>query len=408
MPRIVYWETCKMNQSALMNTYKRAEVTFTRGEGEFLFDSKGKRYIDLLSGIAVVAVGHGNPRVAEAISEQARSLVHVSNLFGTVPMRELADRIRATTGGWGRAFFCNSGAEANECAIKLARKAGTGGRFRVLAAEGGFHGRTLASLACTGQPEKWKGFEPLPEGFVHRPYNNLDAFASTLDDSFAAIMVEPIQGERGVIPGTAEFLKGLRDLCDRAGIPLIFDEVQTGVGRTGEWWAFQSVGVKPDIFTSAKGIANGLPLGACIADEPYGSVFVPGDHGTTYGGGPVVCAAALAVFDEIERLSLRAEAKRKGELLTSLLRNVPGVQEVRGAGLMRGVVLERPIALQVVPKALSAGVVVNATSDSVLRLVPPLVISDHSLKEAVEIIAGILAETRSGEMVSSDTSVAAY
>jgi len=397
-----------MNQSTLMNTYKRADVTFIRGEGEFLFDTSGRRYIDLLSGIAVVAVGHGNARVADAISQQARSLVHVSNLFGTEPMRALAERIQSTTGGWGRVFFCNSGAEANECAIKLARKAGAGRRFRVLAAEGAFHGRTLATLACTGQPEKWKGFEPLPEGFVHRPYNNLEAFAAVLDDSYAAIMVEPIQGERGVIPGSVEFLKGLRELCDRAGIPLIFDEVQTGVGRTGEWWAFQSLGVKPDIFTSAKGIANGLPLGACIADEPYGSVFVPGDHGTTYGGGPVVCAAALAVFDEIERLSLRKEAKRKGDLLATLLRDIPVVQEVRGRGLMRGVVLTRPVALQVVPKALCAGVVVNATSDSVLRLVPPLVISDESLREAARILASVLAEAPRDDIGSSEPAVAAY
>lgn len=397
-----------MNQSTLMNTYKRADVTFIKGEGEFLFDTTGKRYIDLLSGIAVVAVGHGNPRVADAIAQQARSLVHVSNLFGTEPMRALAERIQSTTGGWGRVFFCNSGAEANECAIKLARKAGAGRRFRVLGAEGAFHGRTLATLACTGQPEKWKGFEPLPEGFVHRPYNNLEAFAAALDDSYAAIMVEPIQGERGVIPGTVEFLKGLRELCDRAGIPLIFDEVQTGVGRTGEWWAFQSLGIKPDIFTSAKGIANGLPLGACIADEPYGSVFVPGDHGTTYGGGPVVCAAAVAVFDEIERLSLRAEAKRKGELLATLLRDVPGVQEVRGAGLMRGVVLSSPVALQVVPQALNAGVVVNATSDSVLRLVPPLVIGDDSLREAVNILRDVIAQAQVDKSPSSGTAVAAY
>lgn len=397
-----------MEQSTLMNTYKRANVTFVRGEGEFLFDIDGKRYIDLLSGIAVVAVGHGNAKVAEAVASQARSLVHVSNLFGTLPMRALAERIQSTTGGWGKVFFCNSGAEANECAIKLARKAGSGRRFRVLASDGGFHGRTLGTLACTGQPEKWKGFEPLPEGFVHRPYNDLAAFASALDDSFAAVMVEPIQGERGVIPGSVEFLKGLRELCDRAGIPLIFDEVQTGVGRTGEWWAFQSVGVKPDIFTSAKGIANGLPLGACIADEPYGSVFVPGDHGTTYGGGPVVCAAALAVFDEIDRLALRSEAKRKGDLLATLLRGVPGVQEVRGAGLMRGVVLSSPIALQVVPKALSAGLVVNATSDSVLRLVPPLVISDEAIREAARILSAVIGDTQVDQTLGTSAAVAAY
>lgn len=397
-----------MDQSALMNTYKRATVTFVRGEGEFLFDADGKRYIDLLSGIAVVAVGHGNPKVAEAIASQARSLVHVSNLFGTLPMRSLADRLQSTTGGWGRVFFCNSGAEANECAIKLARKAAVGARFRVLAAEGAFHGRTLATLACTGQPEKWKGFEPLPEGFVHRPYNDLAAFASALDDSFAAIMVEPIQGERGVIPGTLEFLKGLRDLCDRAGIPLIFDEVQTGVGRTGEWWAFQSIGVKPDIFTSAKGIANGLPLGACVADEPYGSVFGPGDHGTTYGGGPVVCAAALAVFEEIEQRSLRAEARDKGDLLAKLIRDIPGVQEVRGAGLMRGVVLTSPIALQVVPRALGAGLVINATSDSVLRLVPPLVIGEDSIRDAARVLREVIAQVQAEKPQEPAAPVAAY
>ncbi len=397
-----------MEQPTLMNTYKRSDVTFVRGEGEFLFDVAGKRYIDLLSGIAVVSVGHGNPRVAGVIAEQAQNLMHVSNLFGTVPMQELAKRIQMTTGGWGRAFFCNSGAEANECAIKLARKAGGGRRFRVLASEGGFHGRTLGALACTGQPEKWKGFEPLPEGFLHRPYNDLDAFSAALDDTCAAIIVEPIQGERGVIPGTVEFLRGLRALCDRARIPLIFDEVQTGVGRTGEWWAFQTVEVKPDIFTSAKGIANGLPLGACIADEPYASVFSPGDHGTTFGGGPLVCAAALAVFDEIEQRSLKIEAKRKGELMAALLRELPGVVEVRGAGLMRGVVLSSPIALQVVPKALSAGVVVNATSDSVLRLVPPLIISDESIREAVSIVGEVLAQAQTQTAHETVSPVVAY
>jgi acetylornithine aminotransferase len=347
--------------NTLMNTYRRTAVDFERGEGEYLYDSEGRRYIDLLSGVAVVSVGHGNPRVASAIGEQAHKLGHVSNYFGNQPMRKLAERLRLSAGGWGRVFFCNSGAEANECAIKLARKAGAGKRYRILAAEGGFHGRTLGALALTGQPEKWRGFEPLLEGFIHRPFNDLEAFAGALDDSVAAIMVEPIQGERGVIPARREFLLGLRGLCTEAGIPLIFDEVQTGVGRTGKWWAFQHFGVKPDIFTSAKGIANGLPLGACIADEPYASAFGPGDHGTTFGGGPVCCAAALATFDEIEERGLLAEAKRKGEVLAALLGSIELVQEVRGVGLMRAAVLARPIAPQIVADALERRVIINAT-----------------------------------------------
>jgi acetylornithine/succinyldiaminopimelate/putrescine aminotransferase len=232
------------------------------------------------------------------------------------------------------------------------------------------------------------------EGFIHCPYNDLAAFSAALDDSVAAILVEPIQGERGVIPATPEFLRGLRELCTRAGIPLIFDEVQTGMGRTGEWWAFQHFGVKPDIFTSAKGLANGLPLGACIADEPFASMLAPGDHGTTFGGGAVCCAAALATFEEIEERELLKEAQRKGELLATLLRSIGHIKEVRGIGLMRAAVLERPIAPTVVSNALERRVVVNATSDSVLRFVPPLVISDEALEEAVAILADTLAGIR--------------
>lgn len=386
-----------MNTKSLMNTYRRTAINFERGEGEYLYDTDGRRYIDLLSGIAVVGVGHANRRVAAAVAEQAHKLVHVSNYFGNPSMWQLAERIRQSTGGWGRVFFCSSGAEANECAIKLARKSGAEKRYRILAAEGGFHGRTLGALALTGQPEKWRGFEPMLEGFIHRPYNDLEAFAAALDDSVAAILVEPIQGERGVIPATQEFLRGLRDLCKRAGIPLIFDEVQTGMGRTGEWWAFQHFGVKPDIFTSAKGLANGLPLGACIADEPYASTLGPGDHGTTFGGGAVCCAAALATFSEVEDRGLLKESQRKGALLAALLRSIGLIKEVRGVGLMRGAVLERPIAPVVVSSALERGVVVNATSDSVLRFVPPLVISDEALKESVAIIADVCAQA--GEAV---------
>lgn len=381
-----------MDTTTLMNTYSRSPVEFKRGEGEWLYDTNGRRYIDLLAGVAVVSVGHANARVADAISAQARTLVHVSNYFTNAPMCDLAARLQRSTGGWGRVFFCNSGAEANECAIKLARKVGAGKRYRILAAEGGFHGRTMGALALTGQPEKWRGFEPLLEGFVHRPFNDLQGFREALDDSIAAIMIEPIQGERGVIPATEEFLRGLRELCTAAGIPLIFDEVQTGVGRTGSWWAFQHFGVKPDIFTSAKGIANGLPLGACIADEPYAAAFAPGDHGTTFGGGAMCCAAALATFDEIEQRGLLQEASRKGELLARLLGAIEQIVEVRGAGLMQGAVLATPIARQVVSVALERGVIINATSEQVLRFVPPLVISEAALHEAIGVVADVLRE----------------
>lgn len=368
----------------LMSTYKRKAVDFVRGENEYLFAGDGRRYLDLMSGIAVVSVGHANPKVAEAIATQARDLVHVSNFFGTDPMRKLAQQLNHTLGGWGKSYFCNSGAEANECAIKLARKNGAGTRYKILAVEGGFHGRTLGALALTGQPEKWRGFEPMLEGFEHKPFNDLKAMADALDDTVAAIMVEPIQGERGVIPATAHYLQGLRDLCTRANIPLIFDEVQTGVGRTGEWWAFQHYGVKPDIVTVAKGIANGLPLGVCIADEPFVSAFCPGDHGSTFGGNPVVCAAGVATLEEIHSRSLLLDVKRKGKLFSRLLTSMNEVKEVRGVGLMLGAVLQRPIAFEVVEAALARGVVVNATSDQVLRLLPPLTISDEAIHEGVE------------------------
>ncbi len=379
-----------MTSDPLMNTYKRQAIDFVRGTGATLFDADGKEYIDLLAGIAVCSVGHANPAVAQAVADQARELVHVSNIFGTLPMRRLAEKLRSTTGGWGRVFFCNSGAEANECAIKLARKAGSGKRYKVLASLGGFHGRTLATLAATGQPEKWKGFEPLPVGFSHLPFNDLRAFEEALDGETAAILVEPIQGERGVIPATLPFLKGLRALADRFGIPLIFDEVQTGIGRTGSWWAFQHLGVKPDIFTSAKALANGLPIGACIADEPYGSVFTPGDHGSTFGGGPVVCAAALAVLDYIEHEGLLAKTVERGRYLEEKLRQLSGVELVRGVGLMRAAELTKPVAFEVVSKLLQEGVVLNATSDSVLRFVPPLVISESQIDQAIGKLGAVL------------------
>lgn len=374
-------------EAPLFYTYKRFPVTFVAGHGATLIDDAGKEYIDCLAGIAVASAGHANPEVARAIAEQAATLVHVSNYFWTKPMAELAAKLREITGGWGRIFFGNSGAEANECAIKLAKKLGAPtGRYKILCAQGSFHGRTLATLAATGQPAKWEGFQPLLPGFVHAEFNNLESFRANVDTQTAAIMVEPIQGERGVVPATLDFLKGLRKLADENSIPLIFDEVQTGIGRTGNWWAFQSYGVKPDIFTSAKAIASGLPLGVCIADEPFASAFVPGDHASTFGGGPVVCAAGVATISYLEKSGAVKQAAELGELFKQQLAELPHVIQVRGMGLMLAAVLDSDISHAVTETALKNGLVVNSVIPNAVRLVPPLVITEPEIRRAVEIL----------------------
>ncbi len=371
----------------LFNTYKRFPVCFVSGSGAKLYDANGKEYIDCLAGIAVCSAGHANPEIARAVAEQAAKLVHVSNYFWTEPMAQLAAKLNQISGGWGLSFFANSGAEANECAIKLARRWAGPGRYKILCAEGAFHGRTLTTLSATGQPEKWAGFEPLTPGFVHLPFNDLGAFERAVDGETAAVMLEPIQGERGVIPATAEFFSGIRQLCDANNIALILDEIQTGVGRTGSWWAFQTYGIKPDIFTSAKALANGLPIGVCIADEPFASAFGHGDHGSTFGGGPVVCMAALAALNFIESQNLLGAIPEKERLFRDLLGNVPGVREVRGRGLMLACVLDAECAPSVVEEALARGVVVNAPNKNTLRLVPPLVISEAEIRTVCSVLS---------------------
>lgn len=369
----------------LMATYTRAPVTFTAGRGCTLYDDSGDAYLDCLGGLAVVAAGHSNDKVTAAIAEQAATLVHTSNLYWTRPMQELARRLVDLT-GWGRVFFSNSGAEANECALKLARKWAGPGRHKVVCAEGGFHGRTLATLAATGQPAKWAGFEPLPDGFVHAPYNDLDAFTAAVDDSTAAVLVEPIQGENGVIAGDPAFLAGLRELTRATGTLLIFDEVQTGVGRTGRFWAHQHYGVRPDVVTVAKALANGLPIGATIASAET-AVFEPGDHATTFGGGPVPCAAALATLEVLVGGGHVDDVARKGELLAAKLAGLPHVAATRGAGLMLAAVLDAPRAADVAAAALSNGLVVNAVAPDAVRFTPPLVISDDEIGDAAQIFA---------------------
>ncbi|MCB0358447.1 MAG: aspartate aminotransferase family protein [Bdellovibrionales bacterium] len=369
-----------IDTSALLTTYGRSPIHFVRGEGSRLWDSAGKAYLDCLAGIAVVSAGHANPDVCRAVCAQAGELVHVSNLFWTEPMVVLAERLRQSSPVDGRVFFANSGAEANECAIKLARKSAGAGRFRIVCAEGSFHGRTLATLAATGQPGKWQGFEPLPEGFVHARFNDASSFADSIDGTTAAIFIEPILGEGGIIPAEESFLASLRELADEHQLALIFDEVQCGMGRTGAMWAHQNYGITPDIFTSAKALGNGFPIGACVASSRVADAFAPGDHGSTYGGGPVVCAAALASWNVIE--GVLESIPHKAERFVRGITAIPGVQEVRGRGLMLAAVLEGEHAGAVAAACLSAGLIVNAVRPNVIRFTPPLVITDDEIDEA--------------------------
>lgn len=378
------------SDAPLMDTYARAPVTFVGGRGCLLYDDAGGEYLDCLGGLAVVAAGHSHDRVTAAIAEQAATLVHTSNIYWTRPMQDLARRLVELT-GWGRVFFSNSGAEANECAIKLARKWAGPGRDKIVCAAGSFHGRTLAALAATGQPAKWADFEPLPAGFVHAPFNDLDAFASLVDGETAAIMVEPVQGENGVIPARKPFLEGLRALATDCDVLLIFDEVQTGVGRTGRFWAHQHYGVVPDVVTAAKALANGIPIGATIAADSA-AVFTPGDHGSTFGGGPVPCAAALATLEVLVDGGYVDDVTRKSELLTVKLAGLPHVSEVRGVGLLLAAVLDAPEAAEVAAAALANGLVVNAVAPDAIRFAPPLVIGDEQIADAVQLFALALDE----------------
>ena len=376
-----------------MNTYPPHAVTFVRGEGSELFDDTGKRYLDFLSGLAVTSLGHAHPAVADAIAEQARTLLHVSNLFGTEPGPDVAATLDRLVGGGvpGKVFFCNSGAEANEAAIKLARKWGGHGKFVVVSAYGSFHGRTLATLHATGQPQKHEVFQPLPEGFRHVAWNDLDALEASIDPSVTGILLEPVQGEGGVHPATAEYFQGVRALCDERGLVFLVDEVQTGLGRTGEWFGFQHFGVQPDIVSMAKALGNGVPIGACWARDDVAAAFVPGDHATTYGGQPLATAAARAVLRTMEAEDVPARARAAGKKLTDALLGLPGVTDVRGLGLLLAAELAEPVAKDVAARALDAGLVLNAVTDNALRLAPSLLVSDDEIDEAVATLATVLA-----------------
>jgi len=384
----------------LMPTYGPPQVRFVRGAGTELWDGDGTRYLDFLSGLAVVSLGHANPVVAEAIAEQARTLCHVSNIFGTEPGWDVAvaldELLRAGNDDAERyqTFFCNSGAEANEAAIKLARKSGGRGRHSVVSAYASFHGRTLATLHATGQPQKWEAFQPLPEGFRHVPWNDLDELERALDATVAAVLLEPVQGEGGVNPAQADYFQGVERLCRERGILFMVDEVQTGLGRTGEWFGFQHFGVQPDVVTMAKALGNGMPIGACAAKRSVAAAFEPGDHATTFGGQPLAASAAKAVLAEMRRLDAPALARTAGAHLRRALGALDAVTEVRGLGLLLAAELDvervGSDAKAVAATLLDRGLVVNGVTPTALRLAPPLTVSAEEIDEAVRLIAGVL------------------
>jgi predicted acetylornithine/succinylornithine family transaminase len=378
----------------VMQTYRRHPVEFVRGEDVWLFDREGQRYLDFLSGIAVVGVGHANPRVKEEVAAQMGELVHVSNLFYTEPQVRLAERLSGLS-GLDRVFFANDGATANECAIKLARRWSQRRKgfsaFEVISLEGSFHGRTLATLSATGQPAKQAIFEPLPAGFRQVPPGDVDALRSATGPTTAAVMIETTQGEGGVLPLDARYLQDVRELCDALDALLIVDDVQAGVGRTGTWFSWQSLGFEPDIATVAKGLANGLPIGACMAREDIAQAFVFGDHATTFGGGPVVCGAALAVLEEIESRGLLENAVARSVQLRTGLSSIDGVEEVRGRGLLLAAIVDHPGAI--VDAALQGGLVLNALHDAV-RFAPPLTITSEQVDLAVERFRAAVTSTR--------------
>jgi acetylornithine aminotransferase len=360
--------------SGVMNTYGSPSLALVRGAGAVVVDEAGKSYVDFVGGIAVNALGHAHPAVVRAVTEQIQTLGHVSNLYASPPAAALAGRLLALAGRPGGVFFANSGAEANEAAFKLSRRTG---RTHIVAAAGAFHGRTMAGLALTGQPAKRDPFQPLPGDVTHVPYGDADALAAAVTDETAMVILEPIQGEAGVVVPPAGYLAAARDITTRHGALLALDEVQTGIGRTGYWYAFQSEGVAPDVVTLAKGLAGGLPIGACLAFGEAATLLGPGSHASTFGGNPVCCAAALAVLDTIESEGLLEHVKRVGERLRAGIEALghPLVDGVRGAGLLLGVVLTAPVATAVAGALTQDGFLANAIQPGVLRLAPPLILT---------------------------------
>ncbi|MFE5085836.1 acetylornithine transaminase [Streptomyces mirabilis] len=384
-------------QGALMDNYGTPRLPLVRGEGTRLWDADGKEYLDFVGGIAVNALGHAHPAIVEAVSRQIASLGHVSNLFVAEPPVALAERLLQLFGREGRVYFCNSGAEANEGAFKIGRLTGRG---HMVATHGGFHGRTMGALALTGQPGKQEPFLPLPGDVTHVPYGDAQALAAAVTEDTALVIIEPIQGENGVVVPPPGYLKAARAITAATGSLLVLDEVQTGIGRTGPWFAYQDhEGVLPDVVTLAKGLGGGLPLGATVAFGRAAELLKPGHHGSTFGGNPVVCAAALAVLDTIASEGILENVKAASEKLRGGIESLgnPLIDHVRGAGLLLGIVLTEPLAPQVQQAAQDAGLLVNAPAPDVVRLMPPLNLSDDEVDAFLQSLPGVLDAVANGD-----------
>ena len=391
--QVVEWD-----KKYFMPVFSRYQLVLSHGEGPYVYDTDGKKYIDFLAGIAVNVLGHGHPGLVKAVCEQAARLIHCSNLYYTEPQVQLIKKL-AELSGLDKVFIANSGAEANEGAMKLARKYGKvigQDKFEIVTAEHSFHGRTLATLTATGQPKYQEGYEPLPGGFRYVPFNDKAALKAAVSAKTCAVMIEPVQGEGGIHAPVDGYLQYARELCDQYGALLIFDEIQSGMGRTGSFLACQGYGVNPDIITLAKGLAGGVPIGAFLATEKAAAAFAPGDHGSTFGGNPLACAAALAVLEAIEQEGLMANAAAVGEYLIgkmkSLQHKYPAlIKEVRGKGLMVGVELNRP-GREVVDLCMAAGAIINCTAGNVLRFVPPLNVTRQHVDEVVTIVDDVIGK----------------
>lgn len=388
----------KIDQQHYLQTFKRYPIVLERGEGARVWDVEGNEYVDALAGIAVTSIGHAHPRLVEAISEQAKKLIHISNFYLSKPQAELSQALTELS-GLERVFLTNSGAESVEGAIKVARKyahsKGRGGT--ILSFQGSFHGRTLATIA-TGKKAMQQGFEPIPEGFQQVPFNDLNAVKEAVTKEVGAIIVEPVQGEGGINVADRQFLQDLRSYCDEQDLVLIFDEVQSGMGRTGKWFAKDHFGVQPDVMTLAKGLGGGVPVGAVLAREHVAAAMDFGDHGTTFGGNPLACAAALAVIETIRSENLLKTATEKGEWIREQVKalNVPAIKEVRGLGLMLGIAFDyetKPL----VAEMLNRGVLANATAGNILRLVPPLNIGQEELQKVIQVLKESIETIKSGD-----------
>lgn len=385
-----------INEDYLFNTYNRFPIVLEKGEGAYVYDDRGKKYLDFVGGIAVNSLGHSHEKLTEALASQAKNLIHVSNLYWTKPQLSLAKKL-VENSLFQKAFFCNSGAEAVEGALKLARKYACkqkSGRYEIIAMKNSFHGRTYAAVTATGQPKYQEGFSPLMPGITHVPFNDFQALREAITDKTCAVLLEPIQGEGGIHSADSEYLRAVRALCDESGLLLIYDEVQCGVGRTGKLFAYELSGVVPDVLTLAKGLAGGVPIGAILAKQSVAEAFAPGDHASTFGGNPLACAAANVVLEELLENGLLAAVKENGDYLRKALLSLAEkhsgmIVAVRGVGLMQGIELHVE-ASPVISRCMEAGLLLIGAGPKVIRFVPPLIITKEQINECMEILSCVL------------------